>query len=325
MLVVAMGALVAPASATGSGLTSTDTSGPALTVPIADIEAAYRCHGDFSSPLEPVLFVPGTSVSVDQSFSWNYANYFDAERRPYCTIQPPKRTQGDIQIAGEYIVHAIRRTYAQAGRPIAVLGHSQGGMSPRWALRFWPDTRPMVADQIGMAPSNHGTGGSRCTAGTPCIEALWQQEPGSAFLQALNAGGETFAGIDYTTVYSQFDETVPVQSARLTTGQGSISNVELQSICPRNRSTHLLVGTIDPVAHAVVMDALRHDGPADRSRIARGVCFRLFMPGITLDLETLNLLSLLTDTLMTQAPGNPAAAPFADVEPALRSYATATG
>ena len=30
-------------------------------------------------------------------------------------------------------------------------------MVPRWALRFWPDTRPMVDDQIGMAPSNHGT------------------------------------------------------------------------------------------------------------------------------------------------------------------------
>lgn len=36
----------------------------------------------------------------------------------------------------------------------AVLGHSQGGMVMRWSLRFWPDTRAMVADVIGMAGSN---------------------------------------------------------------------------------------------------------------------------------------------------------------------------
>jgi phage FluMu protein gp41 len=31
--------------------------------------------------------------------------------------------------------------YAMARRQIAIIGHSQGGMSMRWPLRFWPDTR----------------------------------------------------------------------------------------------------------------------------------------------------------------------------------------
>ena len=52
---------------------------------------------------------------------------------------------------------AGRRVHALARRRIAVMGHSQGGMSMRWALRFWPDTRRMVADVIGFSGSNHGT------------------------------------------------------------------------------------------------------------------------------------------------------------------------
>ena len=30
-------------------------------------------------------------------------------------------------------------------------------MIPRWALRFWPDTRVMVDHVVGLSPSNHGT------------------------------------------------------------------------------------------------------------------------------------------------------------------------
>jgi triacylglycerol esterase/lipase EstA (alpha/beta hydrolase family) len=58
---------------------------------------------------------------------------------------------------GEHLVHAIRTVHRHTGKKIAMLGHSQGGMNPRWALRFWPGTRRMVDDLIGMAPSNHGT------------------------------------------------------------------------------------------------------------------------------------------------------------------------
>ena len=90
----------------------------------------------------------------------------------------PYHTLGDIQTAGEYLVYAIRTEYAMAHRRIAVLGHSQGGMSMRWALRFWPDTRAMVDDVIGMAPDNHGTRARRpaCQPGrTTCVAAQWQQ------------------------------------------------------------------------------------------------------------------------------------------------------
>ena len=71
-------------------------------------------------------------------------------------------------------MHAIRRIHRISGRRVAVMGHSQGGMSMRWALRFWPDTRAMVDDVIGFAGSNHGTdSGGGCANG--CTPAGWQQ------------------------------------------------------------------------------------------------------------------------------------------------------
>jgi hypothetical protein len=43
----------------------------------------------------------------------------------------------DIQTAGEYVVYAIRTMPAAYGGRIDIIGHSQAGMVPRWALRFW--------------------------------------------------------------------------------------------------------------------------------------------------------------------------------------------
>ena len=145
-------------AATPRGYAPLDRPGPALTVPRAAVADAYECHGPFGrSPLEPVLLNPATGVTAEQNYSWNYERAFSAQHRPYCTITMPHSTLEDIQDSGEYLVYAIRHTYAKAGRRIAVLGHSQGGMSMRWALRFWPDTRAMVDDVIGIAGSNHGT------------------------------------------------------------------------------------------------------------------------------------------------------------------------
>ncbi|MDQ6606375.1 MAG: GPI inositol-deacylase, partial [Actinomycetota bacterium] len=62
----------------------------------------------------------------------------------WCAYTAPHSTLDNIETSGEYLVYAIRTMHALAGRRIAVMGHSQGGMSMRWALRFWPDTRPMV-------------------------------------------------------------------------------------------------------------------------------------------------------------------------------------
>jgi hypothetical protein len=67
----------------------------------------------------------------------------------------------------------------------------------------------------------------------------------------------------------------------LHTGGGDIANVEVQKLCPLHLADHLVMGTFDAVAYAVVVDALTHSGPASPARISRTTCATLAMPGVT--------------------------------------------
>ncbi|MEO6886815.1 MAG: lipase [Jatrophihabitantaceae bacterium] len=337
-VVVAGFVVAAPqASASGGVYAPLDRPGPALSVPAATLQAALHCSGDFThGSLEPVLLSPATGVTPDQNYSWNYEPAFTAQHRPWCAVTMPDHTLGDIQTAGEYLVYAIRTMYSMGQRRIAVMGHSQGGMSMRWALRFWPDTRTMVDDVIGMAGSNHGSVGKQsCMPGkTACMPASWQQASTSQFLQALNSDAETFAGISYTEVFTHTDEIVKpstnatVASSALHTGAGAITNVATQNICPMDVYEHLLVGTIDPVTYALVMDALNHPGPADPARISPVVCWQLYQPGVNpLNVQTyLQVLAALPG-LMSVVGGqvNLVGASTTLTEPALKCYVSAAG
>ncbi len=322
-----------PAGAASRAYAPLDRPGPALSVPAATLQAALHCSGNFAgSTLEPVLLNPATAVTPVQNFSWNYERAFTAQGRPWCAVTMPFHTLGDIQTAGEYLVHAIRAEHAMAHRRIAILGHSQGGMSMRWALRFWPDTRAMVDDVIGLAPDNHGTilVSPVCRPGiTTCMAAQWQQSSSSAFIAALNSGSETFAGISYTNIFSRTDEVVvPHSSSALQPGPGRVTTVATQQICPLDVDEHLLLGTVDPAAYGLVMDALNHAGPAVPSRVSRAVCLRLYQPGVNpLSAQTyLQMLTALPNVLLVPVPfANLVGAPELAAEPKLRCYVFASG
>ena len=104
---------------------------------------------------------------------------------------------------------------ARFDRPINVIGHSQGGMLPRWAIKWWPDVRSLVGDVIGLAPSNHGTPIAAALCSSACSAAGWQQRPRSRFLAALNDGDETPGRLSYSVVLSQTDTTVRPPSPEL--------------------------------------------------------------------------------------------------------------
>ncbi|GAB3565111.1 alpha/beta fold hydrolase [Amycolatopsis endophytica] len=268
----------------------------------------------------PVLLVPGTTLTAEV-FDWNYVPALTAEGRPFCTVTPPDNGMADIQVAAEYVVHAIRAVSAKAGHKVDIIGHSQGGMVPRWALKYWPDTRADVDDLVGLAPSNHGTVVAQAVCLPGCAPAFWQQRTGAAFLTALNSGAETWAGIDYTNVYTILDEVVAPNlddngSSSLHTGQGRISNIGLQEVCPAHVADHLTTGTSDGVAYALALDAITHDGPADPARLPADVCARLLMPGI----DPLHLAldeAAMATTIATQV----ALYPHVAAEPELAAYA----
>jgi len=259
---------------------------PAITISPQKLSAALSCNGRLThAARDPILLVPGTTLDPGINFSWNYERAFNHQHWPWCGITLPAEAMGDIQIAAEYVVYAIRTMHAKASRRVDLLGYSQGGMVPRWSLKYWPSVRRMVNDYVGIDPSNHGTLDAAPVCLTTCAPAIWQQAKGSKFLTALNHGPETWRGIDYTVIYSHTDEVVvpnvsPTGSSTLHTGNGRIRNVAVQSVCPLDLSEHLAMGTYDSVAYALAMDAFTHRGPARPSRVAHSVCTQLFMPGV---------------------------------------------
>jgi pimeloyl-ACP methyl ester carboxylesterase len=195
---IAAGALLVPASAQALNYAPVDQAGPVLSASPAQLAASLECGTKTplaGATVTPILLVHGTGSDPENNFSWNYEPALDALNIPWCTVALPEHGLGDIQDAGEYVVNAIRVMSQTAGRKISIIGHSQGGMLPRWALRFWPDTRPLVDDVIGIAPSNHGTKDAEFSCQTGCPAADWQQSDTANFIQALNSFKETFAGI----------------------------------------------------------------------------------------------------------------------------------
>ncbi|RBY85389.1 triacylglycerol lipase [Blastococcus sp. TF02A-26] len=298
-----------------------DRPGPRLSVSPAQLQAALHCNGPLTGlTRDPVLLVPGTTLTPEVNFGWNYLRAFDQDGRRWCTVTLPHDATGDIQVAAEYVVHALRSVSAAAHRDVDVVGFSQGGMVPRWALRFWPDTRDLVDDLVGLSPSNHGTVLADVACTRPCNPSFHQQASRSRFLQALNSGVETFAGIDYTVAYTQTDEVVvpnagPAPSSALRTGAGAVANIALQEVCPGHLADHFLIGSSDAVGHAIVVDALDNDGPAVASRIPRTVCALPFHRGV-------DPLTAVPDFLaMVAYAGDPAGnAPDVPAEPPLAPY-----
>src|SRR4051795_1656334 len=261
-----------------------DRPGPALDVQQDRLASALKCSPGLDHAAKmPVLLLHGTGSSADDNFGWNYEPAFNSQGIPWCALDFPYNGNGDIQVNGEYVVYAVRTMYARAGRKVSIVGHSQGGMVGRWALRFWPDTRGMVDDVIGFAPSNHGTTQTQFSCHGSCLVANWQQAYMSSFIRALNSYQETFPGISYTNVYTHNDEIVrpnadDTGSSSLHGGGGRIANVAVQEVCAPDPSEHFLIGTIDAVAYALAIDALTHDGPAEKSRLPLSVCAQPYMP-----------------------------------------------
>jgi triacylglycerol lipase len=149
---------------------------------------------------------------------------------------------------------------ATGARKVSLVGHSQGGMMPRYYVKFLGGASK-VDDLIGLAPSNHGTSnpGALLLAGAGVCYSCGQQATGSAFLTNLNAGDETPGKVSYTAVETRYDEVViPYTSAFLS----GATNVLLQDRCPLDVAEHLSI-IYDAVALRWVRNALGHPGPAD--------------------------------------------------------------
>jgi hypothetical protein len=305
-----------------------DKPGPKLALPVVQLKGALRCTANLkSAQRESVVMIPPTLVNPDEAY-FGYQRAFKAQGIPYCTVTVPYYTTIDIQVSAEYAVYAIRRAYKISGRKVQLLGWSQGGgPETRWALRFWPDVRPMVDDLVDLEAPNHGYPDATKTAICPtsCVPALLQQEAGSGFIEALNSWQETFPGISYTNVYSHTSQFVQPNlnesgTTSLHGGGGEITNIATQEICPQNTADHLAY-YYDPVAYALTMDALQNPGPASPARIDReAICSEQSMPYVPFSEVPQYNAYLYNAIFVERLKGEPQAT----AEPPLKCYVTAS-
>jgi triacylglycerol esterase/lipase EstA (alpha/beta hydrolase family) len=145
---------------------------------------------------------------------------------------------------------------------VDIVGHSQGGMMPRYYMKFLGGASK-VHTLVGLAPSNHGTTldglaalalafpGAADLLASSC-PACSDQITGSALLTKLNAGGDTLPGVSYTVIATRYDEVVTPYTTQFLSG---VHNVTLQSLCPADISEHAALA-FDPVVLHEVENAL---------------------------------------------------------------------
>ncbi|SDS84706.1 alpha/beta hydrolase fold [Nocardioides scoriae] len=251
--------------------------GPHLAATATELDDALDCP-QHEAGKAPVLLVHGTSTTPDISWSEGLRPLLSRDGYTVCTVRLPANAVGDINIASHFVVASIRAMVDRYHRPVNLVGHSQGGMLLRWVLKWWPDTRSLVGDVIGLAPSNHGAPLADALCVAACPAGIWQQRPGSQFLSALNAGDETPGRVDYSVFYSTTDTTVNAPSPVIR-GDSDDTNIAVQSICPGRDVSHTQM-QYDAIAVALVRDALTHVGPARPARISRVLCAQKYSAGI---------------------------------------------
>lgn len=169
---------------------------------------------------------------------------------------------GDIPTSARQLKTFVDGVLAATGASkVSIVGHSQGGMMPRWYMKFLGGAAK-VDDLVGFSPSNHGTTNPLAgpAAAFGCL-ACSQQAAGSAFMTELNAGDETPAPATYTAIQTRNDEVVtPYESAFLRPGE-RVTNVLVQDRCPADPAEHVSI-IYDPVAIQWMLVALGRPGPA---------------------------------------------------------------
>jgi triacylglycerol esterase/lipase EstA (alpha/beta hydrolase family) len=243
----------------------------------------WSCRPAAAHP-RPVVLVHGTFANG--SVNWLTAAPALASRG-YCVFA---LTYG--QVAGVPVLRAVAPVADSAGQlatfvtgvlaatgtaQVDLVGHSQGGMMPRYYLRFLGGAAK-VHTLVGLAPSNHGTTlnglavlatsfpGALDLLGAGC-PACVDQVVGSNLLTRLNAGGDTVPGVSYTVIATRYDEVVTPYTSQFLSGSG-VRNVTVQNLCPIDISEHAAMA-FDPVvlhevensldpAHATTTTCLSH-------------------------------------------------------------------
>jgi triacylglycerol lipase len=260
-LLTAAAALAVPATASAA---TTDVPPPGAN--------DWSCKPSGAHP-HPVVLVPGTFESMVKNWS-TLSPYLKS--RGYCVFALNYGTTNGIPATGP-VADSARELApfidavlaATKAKKVDVVGHSQGGMMPRYYLGFLGGATKVDA-LVGIAPSNHGTEG--LITPTPEVlavepsydnalcQACGDQQAGSPFMTELNSIGDTVKGPYYTVISTVYDEVVtPYQSQFLAGSAKQVTNITIQQKCPLDLVEHDQAPN-DPVVHQLVAHALGRTG-----------------------------------------------------------------
>ncbi len=294
MLILVLTAAILPAGrAAASPVRSTTTSSraPGAGLPVnynflAGVAAAlanpnaappgannWSCRPSAAHPY-PVVLVNGTGEDMADGFSALSPLLAD---NGYCVFaanfggSPGSLIQGvgDITQSAAQLGSFVSQVLTATGAAkVDLVGHSQGGMMPRYYLKFLGGAS-RVQTLVGLAPSNHGTTldglailetelatvipGISSALNSACT-ACAQQIAGSSFMTTLNAGGDTVAGPSYTVIETRNDEIVTPYTSAFLSGP-DVTNIVLQNVCPLDQTDHIGIAD-DTVALHLVLNAL---------------------------------------------------------------------
>lgn len=272
LLAAAVVASVAPSSGAGNAA----TGDARYSVDKKKMDAARTCmDAESGNRAQPVLLVHGTGVDAETNWGWNYLRALPDAGFDVCTVDLPKSALGDAQISAEYVARAVQMMHRRYGTHVDVLGHSQGGLVQRWAIKWFP-SGDKVDDAIALASPDHGTTVSdESTVLGYCFPSCWQMQTDSKFTSALNRGDETPGDTWYTSIYTQTDELVqPPRTAKLQGG----TNIKIQDVCPGRTVDHIAIAG-DGAVYDMVLDALSNPGPTKLSRLPEDICLQGAMEG----------------------------------------------
>jgi Lipase (class 2) len=233
----------------------------------------FSCKPTAAHP-DPVVLVHGTLANMDDN--WQTASPI-LVNHGYCVFafnyggssaSSIIQGTGDIAASAQQLAAFVSQVLAATGAAkVDLVGHSQGGMMPRYYLDNLGGAAK-VATLVALAPSNYGTtldgltilgsdlgiiSGVNSLLATTCTACV-QQEKGSAFLTALNAT-PTVPGVNYTVIESRDDEVVTPYTNAFLPAAANVTNITVNSQCPLDAADHLEIAS-DPVAMADMLNAL---------------------------------------------------------------------
>ncbi|HEY1507601.1 MAG TPA: alpha/beta fold hydrolase [Solirubrobacteraceae bacterium] len=220
--------------------------------PVVLVHGTFEDMANNWQALSPLLVNDGYCV-----FAFNYGSFGGSGTIGVYGTGPIESSASQLSSFVDTVLSAT------GAKQVDIVGHSQGGMMPRYYLKFLHGASKVHA-LIGLAPSNHGTtldgfftlashipGSNATLAACP---ACAEQQAGSAFITELNSGGDTVPGVDYTVIESRNDEVVTPYTSAFLTGP-DVTNITLQNQCALDQGEHLSMG-YDHIADADVLTAL---------------------------------------------------------------------